>query len=259
MWNTTNNFHVYKMRRIVFTWIQSSHQWWSDIMARSIKLYRWIQRMYRKIGIYPSSKWKKFIIFMTMVNLLIASIAFILFGGQTTAEVAIAFSSSLLSITVIVFFLVTAVEIKNIIKLIEKFENFIEISKHFRDGIAILLLLWKLFMLWNRGGKSRFNDHLYWIQWKMWMVLQVDFCCYCLCISRHWYFNSIIDKLHQLLQSRFEGWIICFNRTSDVCVICYVQSYFFTNLMCNRAATFVKKVTRKKNVYSFITKKFLIQ
>lgn len=106
-------------------------------MPHSIKLFRWIRKMYRIIGIYPVSKskqnaltkWRKLIIFMSLMTMLTASNAFILFEAETTAERATGFSTSALVSAILVFFLILMLEVKNIIKLIRKFEDFVRKNK----------------------------------------------------------------------------------------------------------------------------------
>lgn len=94
--------------------------------------------MYRMIGVYPSShsnqnrisNCKKFLVFMLLVILFAASSAFTLFEAHSTSEYATALSASILTLTTVVFFLITMTQIKKIVKLIRKFEDFIKISEH---------------------------------------------------------------------------------------------------------------------------------
>lgn len=115
-------------------------------MTRSINLFRWIRKMYRTIGIHPVSqsrqsslsKLRKIIVFMSLVIMLTASNAFILFEAETTAEQAAGFTTSALVTAILVLFFIIMLKVEKIIELIRKFEDFVEKSKHF-DLLRLLL------------------------------------------------------------------------------------------------------------------------
>lgn len=106
-------------------------------MVRKIKLFQWIRKMYQIIGIDPScqsghkflSKYKKFGFLVLLVAMFIGLTASILFEAETTADRAIGFSTAALAATAILFFSTTALKMENIIEMIGKFEDFIEMSE----------------------------------------------------------------------------------------------------------------------------------
>lgn len=111
-------------------------------MAPSIKLFEQIQIICRMIGIHQSpsqlnqnifSNSKKFIVFMSMVFLLIATIAWMFYEAQSIEEYVAGFLTSTMVITVLSFFSNYMLEIKNMIVLIGKFEEFIEMSTPSQD------------------------------------------------------------------------------------------------------------------------------
>lgn len=67
---------------------------------------------------------------MGLVLLFIASFAFALFEAQSMKEYATCLSASVMVFTNIVFYLINMKEMKNITKLIQKWEDFIEASRH---------------------------------------------------------------------------------------------------------------------------------
>lgn len=100
-------------------------------MAHKIKLFEWIRRMYQIIGIYPTSKSNSimFVNFVLLFGLLMGSLAYIVFESKRTADRAIGFSTAVLATTVILFYSTTMFEMTNTIRLIGRFEDFIEMSK----------------------------------------------------------------------------------------------------------------------------------
>lgn len=140
-------------------------------MARSIKLFEKIQKICQMIGLYQapsqlnqndSSNCKKFIVIMSLAFLLIATIAFMLYEAQTIEDYVAGFLTSTLAITILAYFLIFAVEIKNIIMLIGKFEDFIEMSKPSQDQQCHFNTFFTSFFFISligirNGGKSRVN------------------------------------------------------------------------------------------------------
>lgn len=64
------------------------------------------------------------------------STAFAIFEAQSSAEYALGISTSIEMSIVMIFFLLNMFEMKNIIKLIEKFEDFIELSKYSNEIVV---------------------------------------------------------------------------------------------------------------------------
>lgn len=120
---------------------QSSASLGCVIMVHSIKLFRWIRNIHRMTGIYPLSKSKqnfllnfikRFIVLVSLMILFVTSTAFALFEARSTAEYATSSSTSIMMFINEVFYLINMMKMKNIIELIRKFEDFIEMSKHLR-------------------------------------------------------------------------------------------------------------------------------
>lgn len=114
------------------------------IMVRPRKLFRWIRKLHKMAGIYPSSKsnqifssnCKKFIVLLAMLSLFISSFTYALFEADSTKDYAASLSVSIMVLTNVVFFLINMKEMKNIMKLVQKLEDFIEISKY----LAIIII-----------------------------------------------------------------------------------------------------------------------
>lgn len=110
------------------------------IMARSIKLFHRIQKIYRTLGIESNpncslSKYRKFIVIMAIVSVLLALTTFILFDAETTTEYAACSSASIMVFAILCFFVINLFKINDITKLIQKFEDFIEMSEHFNHMV----------------------------------------------------------------------------------------------------------------------------
>lgn len=120
-------------------------------------------------GIYPSSqsnqnalsKCKMSVFLLFYMFAFMESTAFALFEAQSSAEIATGISTSIEMSTVMVLFFLNMMKMKNIIELIGKFEDFIEMSKHLNHmKILQKLFLFKNFIR-NRIAKFRFKDDVH--------------------------------------------------------------------------------------------------
>lgn len=64
-----------------------------------------------------------------MILLFIASFSFAMFEAHSTTEYATCLSTSIMVFTNVIFYTINMKEMKNIVKLIRKFEDYIEMSK----------------------------------------------------------------------------------------------------------------------------------
>lgn len=149
----TNYSPIYKMWRMV-CWTVQSPSVLVTIMVHSIEIFRWIQNIHRMTGIYPTStskqnslsNCKKVIVLMSLAFYFVTSTAFALLEARTPAEYATSSSTSIMMFINFVLLLINWWKMKNIIELIRKYEDFIEMSKHsevfFGVEINSSLLFW---------------------------------------------------------------------------------------------------------------------
>lgn len=104
-------------------------------MAVKIKTFHFVRHFNPKIGIYPPQSYQSsfnriniFFIFM-MIQLTVSEGAFYLFKEKNFDEILMSFISSNTSVCTIFHFVLMIWQNGNILKLIEKFDEFIEQSK----------------------------------------------------------------------------------------------------------------------------------
>lgn len=162
-------------------------------MALQIKLFRRIQKIYRMTGIYPSSEssqnsilnLRNVMALTSITILLIASTAFTLFEAKSTAEYSAGSSASITVFTIIILFVINLFEVKNIIKLIGKFEDFIEQSENSDKIFNFNLFFAMKIFLFKTGVESpdlkiiytEFSEKLeHFCEWIYIAIVDVSFC-----------------------------------------------------------------------------------
>lgn len=107
-------------------------------MATQIKLFQSVQSFCRTMGVYPSNKSENLISlllkrvffgFSTIITFS-ALVAFFLIDAETVDEYTNAFHGSISELCQVIHFQIVALQMSNVLKLIEHFEVFIEKRKH---------------------------------------------------------------------------------------------------------------------------------
>lgn len=105
-------------------------------MARPIKLFDFTQKCYQKIGIYPPQSNrnhnfnpKNLFFVCSMVHIVTLHAAFFLFEAKRLDEYDLSFYYVQLILSAIFYFISNIYQIDNIIKLIDKYEEFVGKSK----------------------------------------------------------------------------------------------------------------------------------
>lgn len=105
-------------------------------MPARIKLFRSVQKFHQWTGIYPSEPNQSYsfdlrsaVILLSLILPCISSAIYFLFKTQTIAERAQMFYLSLTEICMIVNFVTMCLEMRNILQLIGKYEEFIQKRK----------------------------------------------------------------------------------------------------------------------------------
>lgn len=105
-------------------------------MAHAVKLFLATQLFYKALGIYPTKPNQKysfdmmsFFVLLSMLVMLISTAAFFFFKAETTQEYSDTFYVSSSEFTFIVCFLINIWKMTNILKLIAKYEEFVQNSK----------------------------------------------------------------------------------------------------------------------------------
>lgn len=114
------------------------------IMAVEIKLFRSVQKFNQMTGIHPTQPNQKYsftyisaAILLSLILPFISRTAYFFFRAQTIAEHAQIFYLSLTEIVIIINFVIMCSEMRNVLQLIEKCEEFIQkswFSKLFSHG-----------------------------------------------------------------------------------------------------------------------------
>lgn len=106
------------------------------IMARSIKLFRYVQYYYKTLSIYPSHlcqscsiNFRNICVFSSMVFIATTTFSYALFEAAELEERGRSLTAFFSSVLFIEFFVVNFLKMSKIRKLIENFEIFIESSK----------------------------------------------------------------------------------------------------------------------------------
>lgn len=115
-------------------------------MAIPIQLFQSLRKFIRMLGIHPSQpnqrysfSLKSVAIFMTLILLFASSTAYFLFKAETIPEYAQCFYMSATALCITINFLTLCLEMRNILKLIEKYEEFIQKGEIFDIRSFILL------------------------------------------------------------------------------------------------------------------------
>lgn len=115
----------------------------------------------------------------------ISASAFLLFRANSIAEFGTSFSGCVMVSTNIIYYSTNIVQIKNILKLIDHYEGFIEMSRFCH---------WVFFGLKNPDIQNRittiggdFKDLLHGIEWDDWTHLKMDL---------HWHGANNNHRLH---------------------------------------------------------------
>lgn len=106
-------------------------------MAERLKLLQFIQSTYTGIGIYPpqsnqnrrSINWRKIFMLFSLMQILILSLAFLIFEAKTVIEAGFPFFVVNTELCCTVYYLINMWEMPKILKVIENFEKFVEESE----------------------------------------------------------------------------------------------------------------------------------
>lgn len=109
---------------------------WCVNMIQRIDLFCYFREFCRLVGIYPppADPWQLFnttniSILISMVNVIISSFWFFLFDATSADEYSKSFYTSVAMLEMVAFFAVNLFKMQNILQLIRKFEDFIEMRK----------------------------------------------------------------------------------------------------------------------------------
>lgn len=96
-----------------------------------MKILSPVRKFYKMLGIYPSNTIdaKNIFFIISLIQLIISTLAFISINAKSTDEFGIAFYVFITATTQLVHLLISIKKIPNISDLIEKYEAFIEKSK----------------------------------------------------------------------------------------------------------------------------------
>ena len=106
-------------------------------MAGRLKLLQFTQKLYEDMGVYPpksnhfwhSINWRNASMFISLIQMLIFSLAFLIFEAETIVDAGSSFYVVNTELTCSIFFFINFHNLPIILNLIEKFEDFIEQSK----------------------------------------------------------------------------------------------------------------------------------
>lgn len=105
-------------------------------MSRPIKLFQFTQKLYHSIGIHPPQSDENHLIniknglcIFTWIQMGTLSGAFFLFKAKRLDEYGISFHVAVSVAAGLFYFITNIYQLKNILKLIERFEEFIGLSK----------------------------------------------------------------------------------------------------------------------------------
>lgn len=105
-------------------------------MSKSIKLFRYVRKIYRALGIYPPVKHgqnpfnaKNSINSAFLILTSVSSFAYFLFEADSIDEYGKSFFASISNFELLVYFIVSFLKIHSISKLIRELEKFIETSE----------------------------------------------------------------------------------------------------------------------------------
>lgn len=139
-------------------------------MTRTIKLFRDVRKFYRMVGIHPSKskhhhqhrfnvKNSLSSVFLALFSISIAW--YLLFEANTTDEYGQCFTGFVSVIEISVYFIVNFSKIESILKLIKKFEEFIEMSES-DENVEIQIILLSLVkknylcVFWSLSNRSSY-------------------------------------------------------------------------------------------------------
>lgn len=114
-----------------------------------IKLFRYVQKYYRTVGIHPPSKDHQYppingrnpFGLMLLICMIAATFGYFVFKASTIEEYGMSFFSSFYMVNILVLFIVNSLKIRSILNLIQKFEDFIEMSEYYLDFLKQQILL----------------------------------------------------------------------------------------------------------------------
>lgn len=156
------------------------------VIVGRMKLFRYVQKYYRMVGISPPSNSSPHhqrppfnvnntlsLIFLTLGTIL--AFAYFLFEADSIEEYSRSFYGSISSLELVVYFIINFLKIQSTLKLIRKLEKFIETSEWFLSLRVICLknLSWNLpcvFYL-NRSPQIGINHHVSEIESENWTTV----------------------------------------------------------------------------------------
>lgn len=137
----------------------------------SIELFRFVQKSYRTVGIYPSEQIQNHLLKCALLLIFSAQILVLIVASavtvpQSTYKIALGFYLSTTTLVTIFFYIFSILNSTNIFELIEQFENFIEHSKYknftklliyFQKTVAKILEYRKTFRKYGSFKKIQTN------------------------------------------------------------------------------------------------------
>lgn len=109
-------------------------------MAKSVELFKFLQKSYQTIGFYPSQtgqigcsfNLKNLFILLSILQLFLSSLAFFLFEAHSLFDYGTSFYTSITNLFSLIILAIILWKMTDILMLIEKFEEYIEKSINFR-------------------------------------------------------------------------------------------------------------------------------
>lgn len=117
-------------------------------MAARLKVLRFTQKIYQDMGICPSPSnpnlhsinWRNCSVLISLAQMLIFSLAFLAFKADNIVDVGTAFYAVVTETVCSIYMIINFYNMPKILKLIEKFETFIDQSKSFGWKSSFFLL-----------------------------------------------------------------------------------------------------------------------
>lgn len=117
-------------------------------MVGRIKLFQFTQTVYQDMGICPSPSnqnhrsinWRNFSMLISLIQMFICSLLFLIIRAETITDAGISFYAANTEFFCAIFVVVNFHKMPNILKLIQKYEKFIENSEciHFYSLLKVL-------------------------------------------------------------------------------------------------------------------------
>lgn len=184
-WSVSHIYNIKYFAQLAAIVVQC-FQIFITVIVGKMKLFRYVQKYYRMVGISPPSNSSPHhqrppfnvnntlsLIFLTLGTIL--AFAYFLFEADSIEEYSRSFYGSISSLELVVYFIINFLKIQSTLKLIRKLEEFIETSEWFLSLRVICLknLSWNLpcvFYL-NRSPQIGINHHVSEIESENWTTV----------------------------------------------------------------------------------------